>query len=155
MPFRQLLHWLLVVVSVLLLAVLAGWLPVPVTAVWFRSYLFILGLVLACGGVDGVGCIRWHDVKLPSFCTIPRCEGFPGLTCLQRSACHGPAPALLLLVGTPFFRVEQLNLPASLPPEVGYAVVVNDHQPGEPVEQLAAGADCFSLIPITLVMAVP
>jgi GT2 family glycosyltransferase len=32
---------------------------------------------------------------------------------------------------------------ASLPPEVGYGVVVNDHRPGEPVDQLAVGADAF------------
>jgi len=41
-------------------------------------------------------------------------------------------------------EVEQLQAClAALPQEVGYAVVVNDHQPGEPVEPLAAGADCF------------
>lgn len=32
---------------------------------------------------------------------------------------------------------------ASLEPELGYAVVVNDHQPGEVVEKLAAQADLF------------
>jgi GT2 family glycosyltransferase len=31
----------------------------------------------------------------------------------------------------------------ALPPEIGYAVVVNDHKPGEPVEHLAGRADCF------------
>ena len=41
-------------------------------------------------------------------------------------------------------EVEQLQAClAALRPEVGYAVVVNAHQPGEPVEQLAAGADGF------------
>ena len=53
---------------------------------------------------------------------------------------------LLLLVAyhpSPL-EVQQLQAClAELPAEVGYAVVVNDHQPGEPVEQLAAGADCF------------
>ncbi|MBM5784304.1 MAG: glycosyltransferase family 2 protein [Cyanobacteria bacterium K_DeepCast_35m_m1_288] len=53
---------------------------------------------------------------------------------------------LLLLVAyhpSPL-EVEQLQAClAELPPAVGYAVVVNDHQPGEPVEQLAAGADLF------------
>jgi GT2 family glycosyltransferase len=32
---------------------------------------------------------------------------------------------------------------AGLAPEIGYAVVVNEHRPGEPVEQLADGAACF------------
>ena len=32
---------------------------------------------------------------------------------------------------------------ANLPISIGYAVVVNDHRPGEPVDQLAAGADYF------------
>jgi GT2 family glycosyltransferase len=30
-----------------------------------------------------------------------------------------------------------------LPAQIGYAVVVNDHRPGEPVDRLAHGADCF------------
>lgn len=53
---------------------------------------------------------------------------------------------LLLLVAyhPPLSEVEQVQACLeTLPPEVGYAVVVNDHQPGEPVEQLVAGADCF------------
>ena len=53
---------------------------------------------------------------------------------------------LLLLVAyhPPMPEVEHVQAClAALPQEVGYAVVVNDHQPGEPVEQLAAGADCF------------
>jgi GT2 family glycosyltransferase len=41
-------------------------------------------------------------------------------------------------------EVQQLQACLSaLPTDVGYAVVVNDHQPGEAVEQLAARADCF------------
>lgn len=40
--------------------------------------------------------------------------------------------------------VQQLLACLSLLPDrLGYAVVVNDHQPGEAVEQLAAGADAF------------
>jgi GT2 family glycosyltransferase len=53
---------------------------------------------------------------------------------------------LLLLVSyrSSLQEVEQLKAClAALRPEVGYAVVVNAHQPGEPVEQLAAGADGF------------
>lgn len=41
-------------------------------------------------------------------------------------------------------EVEQLLACLSLLPDpLGYAVVVNDHQPGEAVERLAAGADAF------------
>jgi hypothetical protein len=41
-------------------------------------------------------------------------------------------------------EVDQLQACLSeLPPQVGYAVVVNDHQPGEAVEQLESNADCF------------
>jgi len=52
----------------------------------------------------------------------------------------------LLLVFVAFHpsaqEVEQLQrCLASLPAQVGYAVVVNDHQPGEPVDRLMAGAD--------------
>ena len=52
---------------------------------------------------------------------------------------------LMLVAYHPSGReVEQLQAClADLPAEVGYAVVVNDHLPGEPVEQLAAGADWF------------
>lgn len=41
-------------------------------------------------------------------------------------------------------EVDQLQACLSaLPDQVGYAVVVNDYLPGEAVEQLADGADCF------------
>lgn len=53
---------------------------------------------------------------------------------------------LLLLVSYRSSRQEIDKLQAclaGLQPEVGYAVVVNAYKPGEPVEQLAAGAHCF------------
>ncbi|NQW39124.1 MAG: glycosyltransferase family 2 protein [Cyanobacteria bacterium] len=52
---------------------------------------------------------------------------------------------LLLVAYHPSQReVDQLQVClAELPPKVSYAVVVNDHHPGEPVEQLAPGADGF------------
>lgn len=60
---------------------------------------------------------------------------------------EAPARALLLLLVAfhPSSReVEQLQAClAALPPRIGYAVVVNDHRPGEAVERLAAAADCF------------
>ena len=152
MPFRQLLQrWLLVVVSVLLLAVLAGWLlAVPVTAVWFhRSYLFILGLVLCLWGVL-MRCWLHPLARRQAALAFARSPVVRGLSRSDLPAAQAPATAqrqlLLLLVAyhpSPP-EVEQLQTClANLPPEVGYAVVVNDHQPGEPVEQLAAGADLF------------
>jgi len=65
----------------------------------------------------------------------------------QTPAVGLPERQLLLLVVAyhpPRQEVEQLqHCLGALPQEVGYAVVVNDHEPGEPVEQLEAGADCF------------
>ena len=55
---------------------------------------------------------------------------------------------LLLLVSYRSSQQEVERLQAclaALQPEVGYAVVVNAHQAGEPVEQLAEGADGFLL----------
>ncbi|MCP9890236.1 glycosyltransferase family 2 protein [Cyanobium sp. Aljojuca 7D2] len=41
-------------------------------------------------------------------------------------------------------EVDQLQrCLARLPAQIGYAVVVNDHRIGEPVDRLAEGADCF------------
>ena len=152
MPFRQLLQrWLLVVCSALLLSVLAGWmLNVPVTAVWFhRSTLLILGLVL---GLWGILMRCWlHPLarrqaamvlsRSPVAQRLYRTE----LYVTQESAVVQRQLMLLLVAYHPSpLEVEQLQAClATLPPEVGYAVVVNEHQPGEPVEQLAAGADLF------------
>jgi GT2 family glycosyltransferase len=45
---------------------------------------------------------------------------------------------------TPAAEVRQMaRCLAALAPHVGYAVVVNHYQPGEPIEQLASGADAF------------
>ena len=144
MPFRQLVQrWLLVVGSALVLALLAGWLlAVPVTAVWFhRSTLLILGLAL---GVWGVLMRCWlHPLARRqaalALARSPLAQQQADLPTAQRQL-------LLLLVAyhPSLLEVEQLQAClAKLPPEVGYAVVVNDHQPGEPVEQLAAAADLF------------
>lgn len=58
-----------------------------------------------------------------------------------------PQRQLLLLVVAyhpSTLEVDQLQACLeALPPQVGYAVAVNDHQVGEAVERLAAGADCF------------
>jgi GT2 family glycosyltransferase len=152
MPFRQLVQrWLLVVASALVLAVAAGWLlNAALTAVWFhRSTLLILALVL---GLWGVLMRRWLQPLARRQASVLLARS-PVARQRSRSAVQSPAGAtspprqlLLLLVAyhpSPL-EVEQLQAClAELPPQVGYAVVVNDHQPGEPVEQLEAGADCF------------
>ena len=152
MPYRDLVQrWLLVVATVLALAVLAGWLlNAPATAVWFhRSTLLLVGLVV---GGWGLLLRRWLQ-PLARRQAASRLAQSPVFRS-RSSADVSIAPAgrtshrqlLLLLVAyhpSPL-EVEQLQAClAELPPEMGYAVVVNDHQPGEPVDELAAGADLF------------
>ena len=151
-PYRQLVQrWLLVVGSSLGLAVLAGWLlNAAATAVWFhRSTLAILGVVLALWGLLQR---RWlqplariQASQRLAASPVAAAKHLPGQ---QLSPKRQPAQRELLLLLVAYhpspLEVQQLQAClAELPPEVGYAVVVNDHQPGEPVEQLAAGADCF------------
>jgi GT2 family glycosyltransferase len=152
MPYRQLLQrWLLVVGTAVTLAVLTGWLlNAALTAVWFhRSTQLIVGLVLA---VWGLLVRRWLQPLARRQAAL-RLARSPVARHRSRSAScivqGGGTPQrqlLLLLVAyhpSPL-EVEQLQAClAELPPEVGYAVVVNDYQPGEPVEQLAAGADLY------------
>jgi GT2 family glycosyltransferase len=153
MPFRQLVQrWLLVVGSALALAVLAGWLlNAALTAVWFhRGTLLILGVVLGVWGLLLRRCLQ----PLAQRQAAARLAASP--VARQRSRSAAPSTVsgesrrqrqlLLLLVAyhpSPL-EVEQLRAClGELPPEVGYAVVVNDHQPGEQAERLAEGADCF------------
>ena len=153
MPFRKLVQrWLLVVGSALFLAVAAGWLHnAAPTAVWFhRSTLFILALVLVLWGIL---MRRWLQPLARSQANAKLARS-PVARQRDRSVVPTPPEAasssqrqlLLLLVAyhpSPL-EVQQLQAClAELPPQVGYAVVVNDHQPGEPVELLEAGADCF------------
>ena len=152
MPFRQVVQrWLIVVGSALALAGLVGWLlSVPSTAVWFhRATLVIIGLVLGLWGVlmrcwlhplacrlAALALAQSPLAQRHAKADLPRAQASPKA---QRQL-------LLLLVAyhPSALEVEQLQAClAELPPEVGYAVVVNDHMPGEPVEQLASGADLF------------
>ena len=152
MSYRQVVQrWLLVVAISLALAVLAGWLlNVPVTAVWFhRSSLFTLGLVLSLWGVLMRCCLhplarRQAALALAQSPMVQRLSR-ADLPVAQASATLERQLLLLLVAYHPApLEVEQLQAClATLPPEVGYAVVVNDYQPGEPVEQLAARADLF------------
>ena len=141
MPYRQLVQrWLLVLVIALGLAVLAGLLlNAPPTAVWVQpSSLLILGVVLAVWG----GLLRRWLQPLARIQASQRLAASP-VAAVQRSE---ERQLLLLLVAyhPSLQEVEQLQAClAELPLLGGYAVVVNDHHPGEPVEQLAAGADGF------------
>lgn len=152
MPFRQLVQrWMLVVISTLVLAVAAGWLlNAALTAVWFhRSTLLILALVL---GLWGVLMRRWlqplarrQSSVLLARSPVARQRSRSVVRSLDRASRPQRELLLMLVAFHPSpLEVEQLQAClAELPPQVGYAVVVNDHQPGEPVEQLEAGADCF------------
>ena len=151
-PYRQLAQrWMLVVGTSLALAMLAGGLlhKAP-TALWFQnSNMLIVGLVLVVWGL----LLRHWLQPLARIRASQRLARSP--VALQSSrpqvpTASGESPEqrqlLLLLVAyhpSPL-EVEQLQAClAELAPQVGYAVVVNDHEPGEPVEQLAEGADCF------------
>ena len=152
MPSRQLLQrWSFVVGSALALAVLVGWLLNAESAtVWFhRSTLLILGLVLLIWGWltrRGLQPLARHQferrlVRSPTAWSTSR----PARR-NEKSDSASQRQLLLLFVAyhPSLLEVNQLQTCLSeLPQSVGYAVVVNDHQPGEAVEKLQAGADCF------------
>jgi hypothetical protein len=119
---------------------LAAWLlDAPPTAVWVQpSSLLIGGVVMALWG----GVLRRWLQPLARIQASQRLAASP-VAGINHS--QGRQLLLLFVAYHPSQReVEQLQAClAELPPQVGYAVVVNDHHPGEPVEQLAAGADDF------------
>ncbi len=141
MPSRRIAQrWLLVVGSTVLLS---AWIE--------PRALGAIGLFLALWGLVVRRCLQPQARRQASLrlarSPIARRE------VQSRSRINSPDPEarrqlLLLLVAyhpSPL-EVEQLRAClAELPEEVGYAVVVNDHQPGEAVEQLADGADYFLL----------
>jgi GT2 family glycosyltransferase len=136
MPHRQLMQrWLLVVGSTMALALLNA----SSTAVWFQpSTLLIVGFVLAVWGGLNRGWLQ----------PLARAQASQRLAASQVAAVNTSQQRQLLLLFVAYHpsqrEVEQLQgCLAALPPQVGYAVVVNDHHPGEPVEQLTAGADGF------------
>lgn len=152
MPYRQLLQrWIVVVGTALALAVLVGWLlNAAPTAVWFhRSTLLVLGLFLVTWG--SLTRLWLHPLaRQQASGRLTRSPVFrrrSSLEIAQDETADPPRRQLLLLFvayhPSPL-EVEQLQAClAELSPQVGYAVVVNDHHPGEPVDQLQAGADCF------------
>lgn len=139
MPYRQLVQrWLFVVGAALLLAL---WLDLSVA--------LALGLVLA-----GWGLImrRWLQplAQRQAYETLARSPVVRRRSGVQPrpvEAAPGRSRELMLMLVAyhpSALEVEQLQAClADLPPQVGYAVVVNDHKPGEAVEQLAQGADFF------------
>ena len=152
MPYRQLLQrWAFVVGSALALAVLVGWLlnAEPSSAWFHRSTLSILGMVLLVWGWltrRGLQPLaRLQSERRLARSPIARSTASPALF-NEQVICTPERQLLLLFVAyhpSPL-EVNQLQTClAELPQSVGYAVVVNDHQPGEPVEQLRVGADCF------------
>lgn len=141
MPYWQLVQrWLLVLVSALGLAMLAGrLLNLTVTSVWFHpSTLLIDGFVLV---LWGGGLRRWLQILAKTQASRQLAVSPVG------GVNHSKQRQLLLLLVAyhPSQReVEQLQAClAELPPQVGYAVVVNDYNKEEPVEQLAPEADGF------------
>lgn len=139
MPYRQLAQrWLFVVGAALLLAL---WLDL--------SVLVVLGLVLASWGLIMRRWLQplaqrqahWRLARSP----VVRRRAVSKLRPVDAAAGSSRQLLLMLVAYHPSpLEVEQLQAClADLPPEVGYAVVVNDHQPGEAVERLAEGADCF------------
>jgi GT2 family glycosyltransferase len=138
MTYRQLVQrWLLVVVSALGLA--AWLLYASPTAVWWQpSSLLIVGVVMLLWG----GLLRrWLQ-------PLGRIQANQRMAASAVAAVQPSEERQLLLLLVAYHpslqEVEQLRACLEdLPPQVGYAVVVNDHHPGEPVEQLAPGSDGF------------
>lgn len=151
-PYRQLLQrWSLVVGSSLGMAVLLGWLlHAQSTVVWpHRSTLLIPGLVLA---VCGLLTRRWlqpmarlQAAQREAQTSLSRVRSIPDAS-MDQPGHASQRQLLLLFVAYHPSRLEVQQLQdclSQLSPQVGYAVVVNDHQPGEPVDELAACADLF------------
>ena len=141
MPYQQLVQrWAVVVMGAAGMTLLASWLlNAPPTAVWFHpSTLLTIGVVSAVFG----GLQRCWLQPLARMQASQRLSVSP-LAAVQPSK---KRQLLLLLVAYHPSQQEVDRLReclGQLPPQVGFAVVVNDHRQGEPVEQLAAGADGF------------
>lgn len=151
MPYSQLLRrWWLVVGIAIAWSVSMEWLLKPsADAVWFhRSTLITLGFFLAIWGL----LMRWWLQPLARRQARSRLAASPVVRArtsrqsLVPSSSSGQLQLLLLVVAyhPSALEVDQLRACLSeLPSHVGYAVVVNDHVPGEPVERLAPQAVCF------------
>lgn len=152
MPYRQLVQRFALLVSIALaVAVAVGWLlNSPPSAIWFhRSTLTILGGVLLGWGLLQR---RWLQpiarrlaARRLAASPVARQRAGQRISGALASAAAERQLLLLLVAYHPSQpEVDQLKVCLELlAPAVGYAVVVNDHQRGEPVEQLADAAVCF------------
>ena len=148
MPFRQLLQrwWLVLGIAVALMLLAGLLLNAPVTAVWFhRNTLLNFALAFGLWGVL-IRCWLHPLARRQAALASGRSPLFRMDESKAQVSATPQRQLLLLLVAyhPSLLEVQQLQACLlELPPELGYAVVVNDHQPGEPVDQLAAGADLF------------
>ena len=151
MPYSQLLRrWWLVLAVALALSVFMEWLLKPsAEAVWsHRSTLFTLGVFL---GIWGALMRRWlqplaRRQARARLATSPVVRARMNRQPVAETDSSEQLKLLLLVVAyhPSTLEVDQLQACLSeLPPQVGYAVVVNDHVPGEPAERLEAQAVCF------------
>jgi len=155
MPYRQLVRrWWLVVLIALGWSALMEWLlKPPADAVWFhRSTLLTLGLFLAIWGLV----MRWWLQPLARRQARARLAASPVVRSRVKTnpvAQAGSTEQLKLLLLVVAYHPSALEVDQlqaclfELPPHVGYAVVVNDHLPGEPVERLADRSVCFLVNP--------
>ena len=144
MSYRRLLQrWFLVITCVLLIAVTFGWLFKPESLSRFhRSTLLMLVAVMGIGGTLQRGIMH----MLAQRQSIRPLQQPEALQALNQKPPNGQRELMLLLVAyhPSLSEVEALKACLSkLKPHVGYAVVVNDYQPGEPVDQLKGDADYF------------
>lgn len=150
-PYRQISQRFgVIVLCTLALAVAVGWLlNAPPTAIWFhRSTLLILGCALtAWGGVQRLWIqpLARHQASA-RLAASPVARPRGSRQRLQQRSPMANRELLLLIVAyhPSQLEVDQLrSCLEDLSSNIGYAVVVNDHRKGEPVEQLADGADYF------------
>ena len=144
MYYRRLLQrWFLVITCALLIAVTFGWLFKPESLSRFhRSTLLMLVAVMGIGGTLQRGILH----MLAQRQSIRPLQQPEALQALDQKPPNGQRQLMLLLVAyhPSLSEVEALKACLSkLKPHVGYAVVVNDYQPGEPVDQLKGDADYF------------
>lgn len=155
MSYRRLVQrWLWVLTTALLFAVSFAWLlNVPESLIWFhRSTLLIAVTVMGVWGCVQRRCLqllaRRHATRRASLSAVATSPSSlahqPNQNVLTQPRQQRELLILLVAYHPSLQEVEMLQACLSeLTSDIGYAVVVNDYQPGEPVDQLKIGADCF------------